>query len=33
MKVACIQSSAGENYIKNFSQIILLINLLKIKQI
>ena len=26
MKVACIQSSAGENYIKNFKQIILLIN-------
>tara|TARA_B100001540_G_C15769497_1_gene625632 strand:+ start:214 stop:999 length:786 start_codon:yes stop_codon:yes gene_type:complete len=26
MKVACIQSSAGENYIKNFRQIILLIN-------
>ena len=26
MKVACIQSSAGENYNKNFKQIIRLIN-------
>ena len=26
MKVACIQSSAGENYNKNFKQIIKLIN-------
>ena len=26
MKVACIQSSAGENYKKNFQQIIRLIN-------
>ena len=26
MKVACIQSSAGENYKKNFKQIINLIN-------
>ena len=27
MKVACIQSSAGENYSKNFNQIIKFINL------
>ena len=26
MKVACIQSSAGENYNKNFKQIVKLIN-------